>query len=69
MIARDVTEQCNKLMEQRGIPQFIRPENGHEFVAKAEQKRIGERGFETLFIAPESPWQNVYSENFDEMSF
>ena len=69
MSARDVTEQLDKLVEQRGIPQFIRSDNGPEFVAKAEKKWIGERGFETLFIAFGSPWQNAYSGSFNSLKW
>jgi len=65
MTARDIIDQLNKLVEQRGVPQFIRSDNGPEFVAKAVQKWIKNRGFETLFIAPGSPWQNAYSESFN----
>lgn len=65
MTAQDVTEQLDRLVAQRGVPQFIRSDNGPEFVAQAVQKWIEERGFETLFIAPGSPWQNAYSESFN----
>ena len=65
MTAEDVIAQLEVLVEQRGIPQFIRSDNGPEFVAKAVQKWIKERGFKTLFIAPGSPWQNAYSESFN----
>ena len=50
MTARDVTEQFEKLVEQRGIPQFTRSDNDPEFVAKVVQKWIDEQGFETLFV-------------------
>ena len=65
MTAQDVIAQLDRLVEQRGAPQFIRSDNGAEFVAKEVQKWIKNRGFETLFIAPESPWQNAYSESFN----
>jgi len=65
MTAEAVIEQLNKLVEQRGSPQFIRSDNGPEFVAKAVQKWIQDRGFKTLFIKPGSPWQNAYSESFN----
>ena len=65
MTAQDVIAQLDSLVVQRGIPQFIRSDNGPEFVAKAVQRWIKDRGFETLFIAPGSPWQNAYSESFN----
>ncbi|MDA7931300.1 integrase core domain-containing protein, partial [Akkermansiaceae bacterium] len=65
MTAQDVIAQLDSLVVQRGIPQFIRSDNGPEFVAKAVQRWIKARGFETLVIAPGSPWQNAYSESFN----
>ena len=65
MTAEDVIDQLEILVDQRGIPQFIRSDNGPEFVAKAVRKWIEDRGFQTLFIAPGSPWQNAYSESFN----
>jgi putative transposase len=65
MTAKDVVAQLEKLVEQRGAPQFIRSDNGPEFVAEAVRKWIKNRGFKTLFIAPGSPWQNAYSESFN----
>lgn len=65
MTAEDVIDQLDVLVEQRGVPQFIRSDNGPEFVAKAVRKWIKERGFKTIFIAPGSPWQNAYSESFN----
>ena len=65
MTALDVIEQLDTLVIQRGVPQFIRSDNGPEFVAKAVREWISERGFETVFIAPGSPWQNAYSESFN----
>jgi len=65
MTAQDVTRQLDELVIQRGVPQFIRSDNGPEFVAKAVKKWIAERGFEASFIAPGSPWQNAYSESFN----
>ena len=52
---QEMGAQLDRLVVQRGIPQFIRSDNGPEFVAKAVQKWIKDRGFETLFIAPGSP--------------
>ena len=65
MTALDVIEQLDRLVSERGIPQYIRSDNGPEFVAKAVKKWISDRGFQTLFIAPGSPWQNPYSESFN----
>lgn len=65
MTGTDVVAQLDRLVSQRGVPQFIRSDNGPEFVAEVVKEWIGERGFETIFIAPGSPWQNAYSESFN----
>jgi len=46
------------------VPEYIRSDNGPEFVAQAVQEWIARRGFKTLYIKPGSPWQNAYSESF-----
>jgi len=60
-----VIETLDQLVAQRGAPEFIRSDNGPEFVANAVKDWIAEKGFKTLFIEPGSPWQNCYSESFN----
>ena len=55
----------DRLIRQRGVPEFIRSDNGPEFVARAVQSWIEGRGFKTCFIKPGSPWQNAYIESFN----
>jgi putative transposase len=47
----------------RGPPEFIRSENGAEFIAKKVRAWIGAKGAKTAFIAPGSPWENGYCES------
>jgi transposase InsO family protein len=61
----DGIEILDELVARRGVPEFIRSDNGPEFVANAVKDRIAEKGFKTLFIEPGSPWQNCYSESFN----
>ena len=65
MTARDVIRVLEGLVAERGAPAFIRSDNGPEFIARAVQEWIAERGFGTLYIAPGSPWENPYSETFN----
>jgi len=65
MTALDVIAQLEKLVARRGVPEFIRSDNGPEFVAKAIRNWIAEKGFKTCFIKPGSPLQNAYSESFN----
>ena len=63
--ARDVLETLEKLVEERGVPEFIRSDNGPEFIADAVKEWIAANGMKTLYIEPGAPWQNPYSESFN----
>ena len=47
------------------VPEFIRSDNGPEFVALAVPDWIRRRGFATLYIKPGSSWQNASSGSFN----
>ena len=65
MEAKDVIRILDEAVVARGcVPEFIRSDNGPEFVSLAVQEWIARRGFKTLYIKPGSPWQNAYSESF-----
>ena len=65
MEARDVIRILDAAVLARGcVPEFIRSDNGPEFIALAVQDWIARRGFKTLYIKPGAPWQNAYSESF-----
>ena len=49
--------------ERGGPPEFIRSDNGLEFVALAVPEWIEKRGFKTLCLKPGAPWQNAYGES------
>ena len=49
----------------RGVPSFIRSDNGPEFVAEAVQKWIKAVAAKTAYIVPGSPWENGYCESFN----
>ena len=66
MTAQDVVRILDQAVRERGrAPEFIRSDNGPEFIAKAVVDWVELRGFKTLFIEPGSPWQNCYSESFN----
>jgi putative transposase len=54
-----------RLFAEHGAPQFIRSDNGPEFIAKALVKALAERGVEARHIDPGSPWQNGLNERFN----
>jgi transposase InsO family protein len=49
-----------------GRPEYIRSDNGPEFIAKAVQQWLGGQGAKTLYIHPGSPWENAYIESFND---
>jgi transposase InsO family protein len=66
MESGDVIRILDAAVLERGTaPEFIRSDNGSEFIARAVQDWIAQRGFKTLYIAPGSPWENPYSESFN----
>ena len=63
--AHDVLASLAYLFAVRGAPQYIRSDNGPEFVAAAIQTWLTTSGVQTLYIAPGSPWENAYIESFN----
>ena len=61
----DVIDVLTDLFILRGVPAFIRSDNGPEFVAEAVRNWIGAVGARTAYIEPGSPWENGYVESFN----
>jgi len=57
-------DQLHELFIRRGIPEYIRSDNGPEFTAKVVREWLADIGVSTLFIEPGSPWENGYVESF-----
>lgn len=60
-----VIEILTRLMSERGVPAFIRSDNGPEFVSLAILKWLAENKVETVHIDPGKPWQNGTNESFN----
>jgi putative transposase len=54
-----------RLFAKHGIPQFIRSDNGPEFIARALRAWLSSLGVQTTYIEPGSPWENPYVESFN----
>ena len=63
--ASKVIETLEWLFLVRGVPRYIRSDNGPEFAARAVRQWLKENGCRTLFIEPGSPWENPYIESFN----
>jgi len=61
----DVVDALTDLFILRGPPEFIRSDNGPEFIAEKVRNWIAAVGAKTAFIAPGSPWENGYCESFN----
>ena len=61
----EVIDALSDLFILRGIPAFIRSDNGPEFVVEAVRNWITAVGAKTAFIEPGSPWENGYCESFN----
>ena len=65
MRADDVLEALYPLLLRHGTPEYIRSDNGPEFVAEAVGNWISAVGAKTAYIMPGSPWENGYIESFN----
>ena len=63
--SEDVLATLFDLFMERGVPQYIRSDNGSEFTAKAVRGWLSSVGVKTLYIEPGSPWENGYNESFN----
>jgi putative transposase len=53
------------LFSERGRPEFVRSDNGPEFIAKALMRMLAEEKVAVKHIEPGSPWQNGRNERFN----
>ena len=60
-----VIDALTDLFILRGVPAYIRSDNGPEFIAQAVRDWIAAAGAKTAYIEPGSPWENGYSESFN----
>ena len=60
----DVIQFVKTAVVQHGAPEFIRSDNGPEFIAKERQRWLAEQNIKTTYITPASPWENGFVESF-----
>jgi transposase InsO family protein len=61
----EVIEVLSDLMLLRGIPEYLRSDNGSEFTARSIRAWLQRTGVITAYIEPGSPWENGYIESFN----
>jgi len=65
LTSEDVLERLSELFVRRGVPSYLRSDNGAEFTATKVREWLSRVGVTTLFIEPGSPWENGYVESFN----
>lgn len=63
--ASNVIAVLARLFAERGVPRFIRSDNGPEFIAKAVKAWLAAAGVQAAYIEPGKPWQNGLIESFN----
>ena len=62
----DSVQEClTELFLDRGVPEYIRSDNGGEFTADYLRKWLKTLDVKPLYIEPGSPWENGYIESFN----
>lgn len=57
-------EWMGKAIAEHGALEYLRSDNGPEFIAKEVQRWLAENQIKTIYIEPASPWQNGFIESF-----
>jgi len=60
----DVIALVQAAITQHGAPEFIRSDNGSEFIAHDLQRWLADQHIKTIYITPASPWENGFVESF-----
>ncbi len=63
--ARKVVEVLEEVVECTGrSPEYLRSDNGPEFVAQVVRQWLEKAGIEACYIEPGAPWENGHAESF-----
>jgi len=63
--AARVIEVLEFLFFLHGFPEYLRSDNGPEFIAAAIQDWLAKQEIQTAYIEPGKPWQNGVNESFN----
>ncbi len=66
MTAREVITHVSEAIKEHGAPEYIRSDNGPEFVAYALQDWLAREKIRTIYIKPGSPWEQCWIESFHD---
>lgn len=60
-----VLKVLSRLFSERGTPQYLRSDNGPEFVSRKLREWTASQGLSHILTEPGKPWQNGYNESFN----
>ena len=63
-----VIEVLSRIISERGTPDYLRSDNGPEFVSHALLAWIRSQGIGMALIEPGKPWQNAVTKTFNGKS-
>lgn len=63
--AREVTKVLEQAFRSHGRPQYMRSDNGREFIAETTAEFLKDEGVAQIFIEKGSPQQNAFVERFN----
>ena len=64
LTSKAVKRVLERLFAKYGVPEFVRSDNGPEFICRALTLWLASRGSQSKFIEPGAPWQNGHVESF-----
>jgi len=62
---RRVIAVLERVFAGHGTPEWLRSDNGPEFIAEVLRSWLADRGAGPRYIDPGCPWQNAYGESFN----
>ena len=65
MKSADVLDILEEVVAWRGAPDYIRSDNGPEFIAKIVGEWTQKHGIDWIYIEPGHPWENGFIESFN----
>jgi putative transposase len=60
-----VIAALSRLFSERDVPQYLRSDNGPEFVSQRVKEWLALQGVSLILNDPGKPWQNGYNESFN----
>ena len=63
--SEDVKNVLREVVTRKGTPEYLRSDNGSEFIAKHLREWPSEMEVSTMYITPGSPWENGFVESFN----